>query len=54
MNKLNETARGLNQLDGSFVDLEVENRIYKEHMYYGPIPYNEVLKWDALEQNVGW
>lgn len=54
MNKLNEIARGLNQLDGSFIDLEVENRIYKEHMYYGPIPYNEVLKWDALEQNIGW
>jgi len=23
-------------------------------MYYGPVPYSEMLKFDALIQNKGW
>ena len=33
---------------------DVEPRSYAEHMYYGPIPETEVLKWSNLDQNQGW
>jgi hypothetical protein len=32
---------------------EVEQRIYSPNMIYGPVPYEETLKYD-LEQNAGW
>lgn len=32
----------------------VETREYKDHMVYGPIPYNETLKYEKLQQNQGW
>lgn len=32
----------------------IENRDFKDHMIYGPIPYNEALKYDELLQNSGW
>ena len=32
----------------------VEDRVYSDYMYYGPIPYNERLKFNALQQNKGW
>jgi hypothetical protein len=33
----------------------VETRSYDpEYMFYGPIPYEETLKWSNLEQNDGW
>lgn len=32
---------------------EVEARLYQDHMIYGPVPYNETLKYD-LVQNQGW
>lgn len=33
----------------------VEARSYDpEYMFYGPIPYEETLKWSNLEQNDGW
>ena len=35
-------------------EFEVEPRNYKSHMYYGPIPETEVLKWSNLDQNQGW
>ena len=35
-------------------EIEVEPRNYKDHMYYGPIPETEVLKWSNLDQNKGW
>lgn len=34
--------------------ISVENRVFAEHMIYGPIPYNETLKFSALQQNTGW
>lgn len=34
--------------------IDVEERNYKDYMYYGPIPYAEVLKWSNLQQNKGW
>ena len=33
---------------------EVESRNYNNHMYYGPIPESEILKWSNLDQNKGW
>ena len=32
----------------------VEVRNYKDYMYYGPIPFTEIRKYDALKQNQGW
>lgn len=32
----------------------VETRPYEDHMIYGPIPINEILKSSALEQNDNW
>ena len=32
----------------------VEARKYSDYMYYGPIPFTEIQKYDALEQNKGW
>jgi hypothetical protein len=58
LSQLNETAEGLlisksgNTL--SYAPVAVETRNYQDHMYYGPIPYNELRKWGALEQNAGW
>lgn len=55
---LNESAKGM-QIEKSgeslsYKVIEVEDRIYKDYMYYGPIPYFEVLKWSNLQQNKGW
>lgn len=59
LNKLNETARGVLIQKGAegvlqYSPIEVEIRSYKDFMYYGPIPYEEVRKWSQLEQNKGW
>lgn len=56
---LTETARGMQigkEIDGTltFAPINVENRVYDSYMYYGPIPYNELRKWDQLTQNDGW
>lgn len=55
---LNEPARGvqIDKVDGvlKYTPIEVESRNYRDHMYYGPIPNDEVLKWSNLEQNKGW
>ena len=60
LNKLNETAQGMEidkQSDGTLkftVLPSVEARKYSNYMYYGPIPFTEMQKYDALEQNEGW
>lgn len=51
INKLSESAKGIN---ASYEPFDVENRNYKDYMYYCPIPYNETLKWSELQQNKGW
>lgn len=55
---LGEKAKGM-QIEKtgeslSYKVIDVEERNYKDYMYYGPIPYNEVLKWSNLQQNKGW
>ena len=51
ISKLTESAQGINSSNQPF---NVENRNYKDYMYYCPIPYNETLKWNELQQNKGW
>lgn len=56
---LNETVKGVNITtteDGSleYKIIDVEKRDYKDYMYYGPIPYSEIMKWSNLQQNYGW
>lgn len=59
--KLNEAAKGINittdEATGAFVykTFDAEERKYDDHyMYYGPIPYSEILKYSNLKQNEGW
>lgn len=51
---LNEPARGLNVNGSNIQMLTVENRTYQDYMYYGPIPFSEMLKFTNLVQNKGW
>lgn len=57
---LNTVAKGISitkdPATGAFVykTIDVERRDYRDYMYYGPIPYSEVMKWSALRQNDGW
>ena len=52
---LNEAARGMNVNGNTYAPLDnVEVRSYKDYMYYGPIPYSEVMKYSNLLQNKGW
>jgi starch-binding outer membrane protein, SusD/RagB family len=56
MNKLNAQVLGVKiPEDGGFLStFVVEERDYKDYMYYGPLPYDEVIKNDQLVQNAGW
>lgn len=51
---LNETVRGVDINGSEITPIDVENRTYKDYMYYGPIPYSETLKYSKLKQNKGW
>jgi starch-binding outer membrane protein, SusD/RagB family len=52
---LNETARGMDVNGTVYTPLNsVENRSYQNYMYYGPIPYSEILKYTNLVQNNDW
>ncbi len=52
---LNETARGVSITNTTnYSPINVENRIYKDYMNYGPIPDSEILKYNNLIQNMGW
>ncbi len=51
---LNESAYGMRIENGTYTKFEVEKRIYKDFMIYGPIPYGDLLKFSNLEQNAGW
>ncbi len=54
LNELNETAKGMRIENGTYTVFDVDTRNYKPHMYYGPIPYSETLKFSNLLQNAGW
>lgn len=52
---LTETAQGMRiENENEYSVINVENRVYQDHMIYGPIPYSERLKFSALQQNTGW
>jgi starch-binding outer membrane protein, SusD/RagB family len=52
---LNETARGLDINGTTYTPINaVEARTYENYMYYGPVPYSELLKYNNLVQNKGW
>lgn len=51
---LTEPARGVQILGGVHTTINVEDRVYDDFMRYGPIPWSEILKFNALVQNNGW
>lgn len=51
---LTEAAKGMRITNGVHLDVTVENRMYKDYMNHGPVPYSEMLKWSNLNQNKGW
>ena len=50
---LTEPAKGIRLENGVYKTVEVEKREFKPYMIYGPIPFNEVLKFNFV-QNQGW
>jgi starch-binding outer membrane protein, SusD/RagB family len=50
----NDPARGIQIAGGNHETIKVEDRVYSEYMNYGPVPYSETLKFNALTQNNGW
>ena len=51
--ELTEPAKGIRLENGTYKTVEVEKREYKPYMIYGPIPFNEVMKFGFI-QNQGW
>ena len=51
---LTDTARGISIVGQNHSVINVENRVYRDHMIYGPVPYSEMLKFSSLKQNTGW
>jgi len=51
--EITEPANGVRITGSNYEVQSVEERLYQDYMYYGPIPYNEVLI-SNLEQNNGW
>ena len=54
---LTETAKGvnINNAGTNYTVVNVESRLYdNNYMYYGPVPNEEIVKYDALIQNKGW
>lgn len=54
LSKLNETVKGMKITGTHYEVVPVEERQYSDYMYFGPIPYSETIKFDALVQNAGW
>jgi len=50
---LTQPASGVSITGNGYTVSPVESRQYADYMYYGPLPYNEVLKENLL-QNKGW
>ncbi len=34
--------------------VDVEQRLYQDYMYSGPIPHADLIKYNNLVQNKGW
>jgi hypothetical protein len=50
---ITDPAKGVNINNNVYTISTIENRQYADYMYYGPLPYNDVLKENLL-QNKGW
>lgn len=50
---INEPAKGVSINGNVYTVSNIENRQYADYMYFGPLPYNDVLKQN-LVQNKGW
>jgi hypothetical protein len=50
---LTEPAKGVSITNNVYTVSAIEGRQYADYMYYGPLPYNDVLREDLL-QNKGW
>ncbi|MBN2612759.1 MAG: RagB/SusD family nutrient uptake outer membrane protein [Bacteroidales bacterium] len=50
---LTQPAMGVTIADSTYTTVQVESRLFQDHMYYPPLPYYEVLKGN-LTQNSGW
>ena len=50
---ITEPAKGVSIDNNAYTISAVENRPYADYMYYGPLPYNDILKEDLI-QNRGW
>ena len=49
------TGVNINKAGTTFNVVDVEERAYdNSYMHYGPLPQNEILKFNALIQNKGW
>ncbi len=44
----------IDTLSGDYKIQLIEDRSYVDYMIYGPVPLLEVLKYDAMKQNMGW
>lgn len=51
---LNEPVYGMEWNGNSYERFLVEERAFEDYMYFSPIPYTEILKFDNLVQNKGW
>jgi hypothetical protein len=52
---LTQPAKGVNINNNTFKIVDVEPRVYNnDYMHYGPVPQNEIVKFNALIQNKGW
>ena len=52
---LTETAKGMRIGQTGYTVVDVEPRAYNnDYMHYGPLPQQEIIKYDALIQNKGW
>jgi hypothetical protein len=51
---LTAPANGVSISNGQYSPIKVQDRVYQSFMNYGPIPYGEILKFGALQQNTGW
>lgn len=51
---LTTPANGVSISNGQYSIFKVQDRVYQDFMFYGPIPYTEILKFGALQQNKGW
>jgi hypothetical protein len=52
--KIDEPVKGVDINASGYNYADVEQRAYRDFMYYGPVPQQEILKYNSLVQNKGW